>query len=376
MVGRPKREISVGGSDRRAARCLAAVALLLAVAPLAACSDDASDEPSEPRPVRTTTVEKTAAASPLVLTGRIEAADEAAIGFRISGRMVERTVLVGDHVKAGQVLARLEPQNELNALRSAQANVTAARAAVTQARNRFERQETLLGQGWTTRAQFDEVEKARDTAEAQLDSAEAQLKAAEDQVSFTEIAADAPGVVTATGAEPHEVVQAGQMIVRLARQGGKDGIFNVSAQVLRSVPADSLIEVRLVDDPTVRAIGRIRIVAPQADPTTRTFEVKVGLTDPPQAMRLGATVNGEIKLDALKTIEIPASALTKTNQTPAVWIVDPANLSVSLRNVEVARFDPASVLISDGLDVGDVIVTAGVHALHPGQKIRILGTEP
>jgi RND family efflux transporter MFP subunit len=321
-------------------------------------------------------VEKSPGAKPLVLTGRIEAADEAALGFRISGRMIERTVGIGDRVEAGQIIARLEPQNEMNALRSAQANVAAARAAVTQASNRFERQETLLGQGWTTRAQFDDAEKARATAAAQLDSAEAQLKAAEDQVSFTDLEADAPGIVTATGAEPHEVVQAGQMIIRLARESGRDGVFDVPAQILRSIPADATIEVRLADDPTVRAVGRVRTVAPQADPTTRTFEVKVGLTGPPETMRLGATVNGQVELDMLTAIEIPASALTKTNRQPAVWIVDPANLSVSLRNVEVTRFDPTSVLISEGLDVGDVVVTAGVQALHPGQKIRLLGAEP
>lgn len=374
-MGRLIRKVRENGSGGRRVPLLTVVALL-AAATLAACREAPDTEPVDARPVRTTTVEKSPAAKPLRLTGRIEAADEAALGFRISGRMIERTVGIGDRVQAGQVLARLEPQNEMNALRSAQANVAAARAAATQARNRFERQETLLGQGWTTRAQFDEAEKARATAEAQLDSAEAQLRAAHDQVAFTELEADAPGIVTATGAEPHEVVQAGQMILRLARESGRDGVFDVPAQILRSVPADARIEVRLADDPTVKAVGRVRTVAPQADPATRTFEVKVGLTDPPAAMRLGATVNGEVELDTLAAIEIPASALTKANRQPAVWIVDPADLSVSLRNVAVARFDPASVLISEGLDVGDVVVTAGVQALHPGQKIRILGAEP
>ena len=361
---------------RRIASSLLMTAVFLFTALLGGCSENAGDELPTARPVRTTTVENSVAANPLTFTGRIEAADGAAVGFRISGRMIERTVGIGDRVEAGQILARLEPQNEMNALRSAQANVTAARAAVTQAKNRFERQETLLGQGWTTRAQFDEAKKTRETSEAQLDSAEAQLRAAEDQVTFTKLVADAPGIVTATGAEPHEVVQAGQMIVRLAREGGRDGVFDVPAQILRAVPADAKIEVSLAEDPTVKAIGRVRTVAPQADPVTRTFEVKVGLTAPPEAMRLGATINGQVELDTLAAIEIPASALTKANRQPAVWIVDPTDLSVSLRNVEVARFDPASVLISEGLDAGDVIVTAGVHALHPGQKVRILGAKP
>lgn len=353
----------------------AAAMLLLLTAAVSACGEATVVDTPIARPVRTMTVEKSASTQPIQIAGHIEAANEASLGFRISGRLLERTVGMGDRVEAGQLLARLEPQNELNALRSAQANVAAAHAAVTQTRNRYERQETLLTQGWTTQAQFDEAEKARVTAEAQLESAEAQLKAAKDQVAFTELHADAPGVVTGTGADSHEVVQAGQMIVRLARDGGRDGVFDVPASVLTSVPADAKIMVRLADNPQVSAVGRVRTVAPQADPATRTFEVKVGLTDPPGAMRLGASVNGSVELDSKNAIEIPASALTTIDRKPAVWIVDPDDLIVSLRNVDVHRFDPASALISDGLDIGDVIVTAGVQALHHGQKIRILGAE-
>jgi RND family efflux transporter MFP subunit len=349
--------------------------MILALA-LSACQEEPVADTPEVRPVRTIAVEKREAGTPIVLTGRIEAADEAALGFRISGRMVERAVNVGDRVTAGQLIARLEPQNETNALRTAQANLAAAQAAWTEARNRFERQETLLGQGWTTRALYDQAEKARVTAEAQVDAAEAQLKSAHDLLSFTELEADAPGVVTATGAEPHEVVQAGQMIVRLARKDGRDAVFDVPAQVMRSVPGDQEISVHLTNDPSITATGRVREVSPQADPVTRTFAVRVGLTDAPDTMRLGATVTGNVQMEAERIIEIPASALTKINLQPAVWIVDPSTTTVALRNVEVARFGPATVAISQGLDIGEVIVTAGVQALHPGQKVRLLGLGP
>ena len=129
-------------------------------------------------------------------------------------------------------------------MRSAQANLAAAQARLTEARNRFERQETLLEQGWTTRAQYDQAEKARLTAKAQVEAAEAQLQTAHDLVSFTELEADAPGIVTTTGAEPGEVVQAGQMIVRLARQDGRDAVFDVPAQASESVPPMPLIKGR------------------------------------------------------------------------------------------------------------------------------------
>ena len=348
----------------------------LATLTLSACGPAEEARGPEVRPVRTVTVSKREVGSTVTLTGRIEAQDEAALGFRIAGRVMERLVNVGDRVQPGQIIARLEPQNEMNALRSAQASLAATQAKLTQTRNHFERQETLLAQGWTTRALFDEAQKARDTAQAQVDSAEAQLKAAHDLVSFTELKADAPGVVTATGAEAGEVVQAGQMIVKLARQGGRDAVFDVPAQVLRSAPSDPVIEVNLADDPTIMTRGRVREVAPQADPVTRTFEVRIGLIDPPEGMRLGATVTGRLTMDAAPVIEIPASALTRVDRQPAVWVVDPVGKTVSLRNVDVLRFDPTKVAVSQGLDIGEVVVTAGVQALHPGQKVRLLGAQP
>ena len=341
---------------------------------LAACNQNTEAAAPEPRPVRTVTVEKREAGTPVTLTGRIEAEDEVDLGFRISGRLLENNGRLGDRVEAGQLVARLEPQNEMNQLRSAQANLAAAQAALTQAQNHFERQDTLLEQGWTTRANHDQAMKALQTAQAQVDSAEAQLKAAKDLVSFTKLMADAPGVITEVGPRAGAVVQAGQMIVGLARKDGRDAVFDVPAQLIRSAPADPQIVVSLTDDPSISAQGRVREVSPQANPVTRTFDVKVGLTDPPAAMQLGATVTGRLQMEAFPVIDIPASALTRFNQQPAVWIVDPSSLTVSPRNVEVLRYDPATVAVSQGLDTGEIVVTAGVQALHPGQKIRLLGS--
>ena len=343
-------------------------------ASLAACNDHTEAAAPEPRPVRTVTVEKHDVGIPVTLTGRIEAEDEVELGFRISGRLLENNGKLGDRVETGQLVARLEPQNEMNQLRSGQANLAAAHAALTQAQNHFERQDTLLKQGWTTRANHDQATKAMQTAQAQVDSAEAQLKAARDLVSFTKLVADAPGVITEVGPRAGSVVQAGQMIVRLARKDGRDAVFDIPAQVIRSAPSDPQIIVSLTSDSSVTAQGRVREVSPQANPVTRTFDVKVGLTDPPTAMQLGATVTGRMEMEAFPVIDIPASALTRFDQQPAVWIVDPSSLTVSPRNVEVLRYDPASVVISRGLDTGEVVVTAGVQALHPGQKVRLLGS--
>ncbi len=344
---------------------------------LAACGrESATETVPPPRPVRTATIEKREASNPLTFTGHVEAEDEVSISFRISGRVLENDTKIGDRVEAGQLLARLESQNEMNALRQAQANLAAAQGQLTQARSHYERQETLLGQGWTTRANFEAATQAQQTAQAQVEAAEAQLATAHDLVSFTELRADAPGKITATGPSAGEVVQAGQMIVRIARQDGRDAVFDVPAQLVRSASIGRQVEVSLADDPKVTAQGRIRQIAAQADPVRRTFEVKVGLTSPPAAMQLGATVNGRVETSSGPVIDIPATALTRMNGQPAVWIVDPSTHAVSVRNVDVMRFDQAQVIVSQGLDAGEIVVTAGVQALHPGQKVRVLGSEP
>jgi len=208
--------------------------------------------------VRTVVAEKRVAITPVTLTGRIEADDEVSLAFRISGRVLERNVNVGDSVKAGQLLARLEPQNELNSLRAAQANLEAARGQLTQARNHFERQDTLLKQGWTTRALHDDAAQALQTTLSRVDAAEAQLRLAQDQVSFTELKADAPGVVTAVGPNAGEVAQTGQMIAKLARKDGRDAVFDAPAQLIRSAPRNPEVQGRFDEPPGGYAARRDR----------------------------------------------------------------------------------------------------------------------
>src|SRR5215813_827619 len=345
--------------------------LLLATAMLAACVPEAETAPPEVRPVRTVTVVKRESGETVAFTGRIEAENETRLAFRIGGRMIERAANVGDRLEPDQVVARLDPQDELNSLRAAQAGVAAARAQFAESQSEFERQRFLLARNVSSRAQFERAEQAMETARAQLKTAEAQLRLAEDRVARTELRADTAGIVTTTSAEPGEVVQAGQTILRVARQDGRDAVFDVPGQVLRSAPSDPLITVTLTDDPKVKATGRVREVSPQADPVTRTFEVKVGLTDAPEAMRLGSIV-GRMQLDATPTIELPAAALTEFDRRPAVWVVDAASLTVSPRTVEVLRHNPATVAIASGLQPGEIVVTAGTQALHPGQKTRLL----
>jgi RND family efflux transporter MFP subunit len=357
-------------------RSLSRVLLLLPALAmlLAACEREKGANAPAARPVLAVTVKKGNVDESVVLTGQVMAENEPVLAFRIGGRIIERLADVGDRVEPDQVLAKLDPQNELNALRSAQAALSAAQGQLVEVSNNFDRQKTLLERGSTTKLLFDQAQQALRTAQSQVDDEEAQLQIAKDRVSYTQLKANVTGAIIARGAESGEVVQPGQMIFQVARQDGRDAAFDVPAQVIRSAPPDPKIVVTLTDAPSVTATGRVRQVDPQADPVTRTFRVRVSLIDPPTAMRLGATVTGSMQLESTTGISIPASALTRINNRPAVWIVDPSNMTVSLQNVEVQRFDPGTVVISQGLEGGEIVVTAGVQALYPGRKIRLLGS--
>lgn len=359
-------------------RTLAACASVALLGLLTACGPrDAPEESAPPiRPVRVVTVEERAAGETVTLTGTIQAQDDVNLAFRIGGQLLERNVNVGDRVSTGQVVARLDPSTWRDAVQAARANLAAAMARLVEARNEVERFEPLLPRGFVSRQMFDQAVEARNAAQALVDAAEAQVSTAETQLSYTDLLADGPGVVTARGAEPGEVVAAGQMIVRLAREGGRDAVFDVPARVKDQAQPDLDVTVSLSTDPRVQALGRVREVSPEADPVTRTFQVRVGLTEPPEALRLGSTVTGTVELGGGAGMTVPAAALTSAQGQPAVWVFDPATGTVALRPVEVARYELDRVLIAHGLADGELVVTAGVQTLRPGQQVRLLGAPP
>jgi len=322
------------------------------------------------------TIEKSEAGQTVQLAGTVESQVEVDLGFRIGGRMVERAVNMGDVVKAGHLVARLDPTDEENGLRAAEANLAAAEGKLSEARLDYDRQRHLYERRVAARVAFERAEQVFSTAQAAVDAANAQVGIAQRRLDDTELRVDAPGVVTDIGAEPGEVVQASRMIAQIARDDGKDAVFNVPAAMIEASPRDPEVAVSLSQNSSVKAKGRVREVAPRADTVTGTFLVRVGLIDPPAEMRLGSTVVGRAMFGGASGIELPASALTRTEGEPAVWVVDPSTKTVALRRIGVERFAPASVVLSDGLQVGEVVVTAGVQALRPGQEVRLLGDAP
>ncbi|MGD9803264.1 MAG: efflux RND transporter periplasmic adaptor subunit [Hyphomicrobiaceae bacterium] len=320
-------------------------------------------------------VEETRITNDVVLTGQIIAEQTVAAGFRIGGLIVENPANVGDRIKAGQLIARLEPTKEQNALKAAKASLISVRGEISTTRSAFDRAERLMAQGFTTRTRFDQALKDLESAEARLESAEAQVNLAQDRLGFTELRAGSDGTVVTRNVEIGQTVQPGQTVVELARDDGRDAVFDVSAQVLKVASADARVQVSLVDSPSVIAHGKVREVSPQADPVTRTFKVRIGLMNAPDAMRLGSTVNGRLELDSTEIIAVPANALTQSGDLPAVWVVDPSSSTVSLRVVDIMRFEPGCVNISQGLEPRDMVVSAGVQALYPGQKVQQISAD-
>jgi RND family efflux transporter MFP subunit len=324
------------------------------------------------RPVQTLIVHYGAAGEPVTLSGQVQAQTEANLAFRIGGRLIERRVSVGDRVTPGQIVARIESQDPQNSLRSAQADLSASQATLVQARNNEARYRALVSSGVISRAQYDEAQQQLAAAQSRVTAAEAAARTARDNVSYTELRSDVAGVVTGKGAEPGEVVQAGQMVVQVAQKGGKDAVFNVPALLMREAPKDPSVTVALSDDPHISVVGHVREVSPQADPTTGTYLVKVGLEDPPETMRLGATVVGSTTLSAEPVVRLPGTALIQVEGKPSVWVVDPAAQTVAARAVTVLRYDADAAVIGGGLRDGDRVVTAGSHALLPGQHVKLL----
>ena len=338
----------------------------------ASCGRGVEEAPPEIRPVRTVTIANSAASNDVSLTGRVQARAEVNQSFRLAGQLIERRVDVGDTVRAGQLLARLDSQNEASGLQGATAQQLAARVQLDDARNNFNRMRNLIKDDAVSRAAYEHSQALLRTAEAQVKAVGSQVDLAQSRVNFTQLTADASGVVTARGPEVGEVVSAGQMIVQIAQTGAMDAIFDVPAQIKDSASRSSVIWVSLTSDPGVRARGTVREVAPRADPVTGTFRVRISVANAPAAMRLGSTVTGRLELVSAPGISIPTSALTRVEGQPAVWIVDPKASTVSLRKIAVSTNNAAQVRVDSGLSPGDIVVTAGVQVLRPGQKVSLL----
>jgi len=338
---------------------------------LVSCSEKKDQPPPPPRIVRVITIHLEGASLGGQASGVIQSRYNAQVGFLVGGRLVERRADIGMLVNQGDVLALLDSTDFKNKLTASQSQVTAAKSEIAQAAPQEARLRTLLRDGYTTQADYDRALRTLNVAKARLEEADANLRLAQDQVKYTTLVADTGGAITATGADPGQVVNAGQMIVQISQLDAREAVFSLSERGVAFVKPGLSVLVALQSDPSVAVDGTVREISPTADPVTATYAVKVALADAPDAMRLGAAVTGSVEVKGDVVAIIPTSALLQTGDQPAVWVVAPEEKTVHRRLVKVTRFDTESVTISDGLKDGDLVVTAGINWLAEGEKVSL-----
>ena len=360
-------------ASRRARRLAAAIAAAMAACAGAALADTA------PRPVGVVVVEPTQYSEVVALTGEIAARISASLAFKTGGQIAEINVDVGDHVEAGETLARLDPAEQAADVAANEAAVASAEATLRLARTTFERQSALLTDGFTPRSAYEDAREAMETARGRLDVARADLDAARANLADATLKAEAAGTITSREIERGQVVGAAQTAFGFAQDGPRDAVFHIQEQLLTRVDAANPeaarpIRIALVNDPDVRAIGHVREISPLVDAQTGTVQAKVGLEDAPPQMSLGAAVAGYGAGPPVEAaILLPWNTLLTDRGAPAVWVVDPSDGRVSLRRVEVASYDGDRIVVASGLAAGEIVVTEGAQLLHPGETVSYDG---
>jgi RND family efflux transporter MFP subunit len=338
---------------------------------MAGCSKQAA-APEPERAVRTQLVSTGTASASHEYAAEVKARVESRLSFRVSGKLLSRAVNLGDKVKAGQVLARIDAQDLKLAEAAAAAGVAAARTNRDQTAADYKRFVDLQRQGFISAAELERRESAFKAAQAQLDQAKAQADVQGNQAGYAQLIADAPGVVTGVDAEPGQVLTAGTPVVRIAQDGPRDIVFSVPEdQIARVRAAASLpgaLKVRLWGSDKTSPLT-LREVAAAADPATRTFLIKadVGKLD----VKLGQSAT--VVLDLPQTagvVKLPLTAVLQQGGKTSVWVLDGASMTVKPVAVQVAGADGNEVVIAGGLSPGQEVVVAGVHVLNPGQKVK------
>ena len=345
------------------------IAITLLATLLSACDDRTANSAKPAALVRTEIVQLRDRQASVTLTGEVQARFSADLSFRITGRVLERFVDVGAHVNAGDVLARLDPTEQQADLNAATAAEAAAESQLRVAQANFDRQKALLANRFTTRVAFDQAQEVLRSAESSLEISKAQLGTAKDALGYTELRAGAAGVITKRSLEVGQVVQAAQPIFTLAQDGDRDAVFEVYESVFFGDFNPNKISLVLVSDPNVTATGRVREVSPAIDPRSSTVRVKVAIQNPPTAMTLGSALAGTAKAKPVAQITVPWTALMSMGSTPAVWIVDPATKTASLKTIEIGSYESAAVVVKAGLEPGERVIVDGAKLLSSGEKV-------
>lgn len=346
-----------------------ALLLLPAALLLGACSRHEAPK-AAPRPAVVQTIGSRADAAWTVYSGEVRARHELDQSFRIGGKLVSREVNLGDKLRKGQVIARLDPQDVKLSASATNAQVAAAEADLSLAKAEFERARNLAAQKFISGSSLDSRRTQVEAAEARLRQARAQANVSGNQVGYATLVADRDGLVTALNVEAGQVVAAGQAIVRIADPAETEALIWVPEGRATTIKPGMAAFVRPWNAQEKTLPAEVREIAGSADATTRTYAVRVSLKQRDEALTLGSTVAVAFPAPSSeRDVAIPLPALLRKGEAFQVWVVDAKN-TVHARAVEVAEYRDESVVIRKGLANGDRVVTVGAHTLSDGQAVR------
>jgi len=356
-------------------RTLVLVATVCAAAmDLTACtSSQASQDPRTAPQLAEVAVVQPAEAGERAFTGVVSARVQSNLGFRVSGKVIERLVDTGQAVREGQPLMRLDRTDYAHAITTQVGNVDAARARLQQAAADEARYGGLVSSGAVSQSAYDQVKAAADSARALLSAAEAQLKVAQDEGAYATLFADADGTVVETLAEPGQFVSAGQIMVRLARAGAREAAVNLP-ETFRPALGSTAYAVLYgaTADAATRYPARLRQLSDAADPLTRTYEARYVLDGGAATAPIGATVTVYLRdSERVGALSVPLGAIDDEGRGPGVWLLDRRSSSVSYRSVRFIRFDGERAIVTGGIHIGDPVIAVGGHVLHEGQPIKV-----
>lgn len=332
----------------------------------------ASTEPVV-RPARVAEITYKTGSRALLLAGTVVPRIESTLGFRVAGKIIQRSVDLGAVVKPGDIIASLDPADYQLAVDNARAALASAEADYVRAKADHERYLNLRGSMAFVPQTLDQRQSLASTALARVDQAKSQLSSAENNLAYTVLRADSAGVVTAVQAEVGQVMAQGQGVIRLARTDELEIVVGVPEHRLKVVRQNPTATFELWSDPGRHHAAKLRELSPSADPVTRTYAARFSVLEPPEFIGLGMTATlGFQRPDATPVAEVPLSAIFQRGTQPAVWVVDRDTGAVELRPVTIARWRDDTAAILSGVKEGELIATAGVHKLETGQKVKPL----
>ncbi len=340
---------------------------------LGGCDETAAEKELPVRPVLVATVQYRPEAPQRSFVGTVRPRIETDMGFRVAGKVAKRLVEVGDRVSAGQPLATLDEVDLRLQAEQAEAELNAATGVLAQAAAAEGRVKELRGRGWATEAQMDQARAAADEARARRKRAERSVELTRNSLSYATLAADSPGVVTATLINPGQVVSAGQPAIRIARSAEKEVVVSIPESLLARA-RDGEASVALWSDPDRRYAARLREIAPAADAVTRTYLAKFSLPEADERIELGMTATLTLTDPASRRVaRLPLAALFDQGNGPSLFVVEDGG-RLTLSKVAVRGYDAGDVLIDGGVEDGAKVVALGVQKLDPGQKVRVVSS--